>query len=104
MAIKTLDPYIAMKLIEGELDLVTPAQEARDKFYAAQSCPRCGGSCKKHGNFQTMFSGDDFIPKFLLECCACGEVFDPDTGIIVKLGNIGNAGKPAIPIINAKPR
>jgi hypothetical protein len=102
MQLKFLDPEVAMKLLEGHEDIITKAAEQREKFYAAQSCPRCGGSCVKHGDFRTMFTGDEPLPKFMLKCLACGEIFDPHTGLIVKTGNIAQALVPAVPILKTE--
>ena len=94
-SLEFLDPEIAQKLLEGHRDVVTAANEERDKFYAAQSCPRCGGNCRKLGDYHTMHTGDSALPKFYLQCLACGEEFDPHTGIILKTGNIAQAFVPA---------
>jgi len=94
-----LDPQITAKLIEGHKDVLTREAEKQESYYAAQSCPRCGGSCRKLGDYHKMYQGDDPLPDFYLECLACGEQFHPKTGIILKSGNIGNAFVPAVPII-----
>jgi hypothetical protein len=97
-----LDPRITAKLIEGHKDVLTQAAAEKESFYAAQTCPRCGGSCRKLGDYHHMYKGDEPLPDFYLECLACGEQFDPKTGIVLKGGNIGRAFVPAIPIINNK--
>lgn len=98
-SLEFLDPVIAQKLLEGHRDVLTEMSEEREKFYAAQTCPRCGGNCRKLGNYHTMYTGDDALPKYYLQCLACGEEFDPHTGITLKLGNVGKAVVPAIPIL-----
>jgi hypothetical protein len=98
-SLEFLDPEIAQKLLEGHKDVVTAASEERDGFYAAQSCPRCGGNCRKLGDYHTMYTGEGALPKFYLQCLACGEEFDPHSGIILKTGNVGKAVVPAYPII-----
>lgn len=99
MRLEFMDPDIVKKLLEGRADLVTQKTEERDAFYAAQVCPRCGGNCQKLGNYHTMHTGDGPLPKFCLRCLACGEEFDPHTGITLKLGNVAQAMVPAYPII-----
>ena len=99
MELKFLDPEVALKLLEGHKDVITGAAERREKFYGSQSCPRCGGSCRKTGDFRTMFTGDEPLAKFHLECLACGEVFDPHSGLIVRMGTVGQAFVPAVPIL-----
>lgn len=94
-SLEFLDPEIAQKLLEGHEDVVSARTEEQDKFYAAQSCPRCGGNCRKLGDYRTMHTGDEVLPKFYLQCLACGEEFDPHTGIVLKTGNIGQAFVPA---------
>jgi hypothetical protein len=99
MHLKFMDPKITRKLLEGHGDCLTKPAEEREKFYATYRCPRCGGACKKLGNYATMFTGDDPLPRFCLVCTACGEEFDPETGITLKLGNVGHAITPTIPIL-----
>jgi len=101
-SLEFLDAEIIQKLLEGHKDVITSASEKRDKFYAAQACPRCGGNCKKLGNYHTMYTGDEPLPKFYLMCLACGEEFDPHTGITIKLGNSSKAMVPGVPILGQK--
>lgn len=98
-SLEFMNPEVAKKLLEGQRDVMTPLSEDREKFYASQTCPRCGGNCRKLGNYHTMYTGDDALPKFYLQCLACGEEFDPHTGIILKTGNVGRAFVPAYPIV-----
>jgi len=99
MHLKFLDEDETKKLLEGAEDVITPAAEADSKFYASQNCPRCGGTCKKIGDFHRMFQQDGILPKFDMECIACGEQFDPRTGITIRIGNISKAIEPRIPIL-----
>ena len=100
MRLKFLDPEITRKLLEGQVDVLTPASEDREKFYASQVCVRCGGSCRKVGDSRTMYVDGDILPRFYLECLACGCEFNPHNGIIIKMGNLRQALEPAIPLIN----
>jgi len=103
MSLKFLDPEIIQKLIEGHEDVLSPLARENEKYYASQACPRCGGSCKKLADHRTMFNGDAPLPKFYLECLACGEQFDPHTGMIIRIGNVAKAVEPTTPIINSEP-
>jgi hypothetical protein len=100
MHLKYLDPEITRKLLEGHKDVISQAAEDRDKFYSTTSCPRCGGSCKKMGNYSTMYTADEPLPRFCLKCLACGEEFDPHSGLVLKPGNVGKAVVPSIPILS----
>lgn len=86
--------------MEGHEDVVTPAAKASERFYAAQSCIRCGGSCRKVGDVRTMFQQGEIMPQYRLECLACGCEFNPHSGMIVKMGNLGEALEPAVPLLD----
>lgn len=98
-SLEFLDPEITQKLLEGHQDVLTSATEERDKYYAAQTCPRCGGNCRKLGDYHAMYSGEESLPRFYLQCLACGEEFDPHTGIVLKIGNISRAFVPSYTIV-----
>ena len=94
-----MDPLITRKLLEGHQDILSGAAEQHEQFYSNQSCPRCSGGCRRVGDPQMMFREGQALPRYQLECLACGCVFDPHSGIIVEIGNIGQAIEPAIPIL-----
>ena len=98
-SLEFLDTEVAQKLLEGHKDVLTEEAAQSDEFYSAQSCPRCGASCRKIGDGRTLFSQKGMLPKFYLQCLACGCEFDPRSGLIHVLGNLGKAVEPAIPII-----
>ena len=98
MHLKFLDEEITRKLLEGHEDVLTPIAQETEKFYAAQTCPRCGGSCRKTGTKETFVQGE-MIARFHLQCLACGCEFSPHSGLITTLGNIAEAVEPAIPIL-----
>lgn len=102
MTLKFLDPQITAKLLEGHKDIITPLVQERETFYSAQSCPRCGGSCRKTGDARTMFRSDQPLPMFYLECLACGCEFNPENGVIITMGNVAQAVEPAYPIVGKK--
>jgi len=100
MDLEFLDPRITEKLLEGHKDTISPLAEEREKFYLSQSCPHCGGNAlDKRGSLNTLFRANDPLPRYQLLCENCGCLFDPHSGLILKLGNLGKAWIPAIPIL-----
>lgn len=100
MNLKFLDPTITQKLLEGYEDTLTPAAEAREKFYKGQTCPTCSGNAfSKSGDIRMMFRPDDPLPRYQLKCTNCGCLFDPHSGLVVTIGNRAKAWLPAIPIL-----
>lgn len=101
MSFKQLDPRITIKLLEGRRDVISPLAEKREKFYAEQECPNCGGNAlTKTGDTTTLFRNGDLLPRYLLSCDNCGCLFDPHSGIILSMGNKGRAYEPAIHILD----
>jgi len=100
MNLKTMDPHITLKLLEGRVDVITPLAAEREAFYQSQTCPQClGTSLKKTGDVRFMFRPGEALPRYWLECDGCRCVFDPHTGLVVKMGNIARSLEPAIPIL-----
>ena len=97
-----MDPEVVLKLLEGHKDVLTPAAEEQERIYG-RSCPRCGGACRRLASFHSMHTGQDPLPRFYLQCMACHEEFDPETGLTLKVGSIGLGVEPAIPIIKSAP-
>jgi hypothetical protein len=101
MLLKPMDPRITLKLLEGHPDTITQLAQEREKFYQSQSCPQCGGNAfVKRADSRILFTDEDPLPRFLLECSNCKGTFDPHSGIIVTMGNLGRAFKPTIPILD----
>lgn len=101
MAMKTLDPQITLKLLEGHEDILTPMAEEREKFYQGQICPSCGGNdFTKVGDSKTMIRDGDCLTRYLLKCNNCECLFDPHSGIQLTMGNLGKAYIPAVPILD----
>ena len=101
--LKLLDPRITLKLLEGHRDTITRAAAEREQFYKSQTCPQCGGNAfTKRSELRILFSPDDPLPRYLLECQNCGGIFDPHSGLIITMGNLGKAYVPAVPIIGSK--
>lgn len=100
MDLKPLDPRITLKLLEGRRDIITPLAQERERFYGAQQCPRCGGNANsKTGDPARLFVGGEALPRYQLRCDNCSCLFDPFSGIVLEMGNLGEAFKPTIPIL-----
>lgn len=100
MDLKTLDPRITLKLLEGREDVITPLAQEREQFYKSQRCPRCDGNAtSKTGDPRRLFVDGEALPRYQLSCDNCGCLFDPFSGIILTMGNLGKAYEPAIPIL-----
>jgi hypothetical protein len=97
MALRTLDPDIVRKLIDGVEDVITPAAESEAELYKSARCPRCfqSGYCVKRVDPPKVVmtrSGPElvqspFVPNKLLtegyaKCTNCETEFCPRTGII----------------------
>ena len=101
MHLKPANPLVILKLLEGRKDVIGPLAKARDEFYQSQSCIRCGGnSLIKKANAATLFHANDPIPRYLLECQDCECTFDPHTGLLLTMGNIGKAFQPIVPLLD----
>ena len=100
MAIEELDPEIARQLLEGHKDEITGLSREREQFYQDQICPTCYGAFFiKVDNPPTRFSPNDPLPRYLLKCTACNCLFNPHSGIILTMGNLGEPLEPAVPLI-----
>jgi hypothetical protein len=86
-----LDAEIVLKMLEGYENELEPEQKGLDAFYRQFRCPRCKGPCLKHFlSTDHAFGGETAVPRSGLKCTLCDCVFDPHTGLIVSLGNLGN--------------
>lgn len=100
MHLKFMDPEVTLKLLEEYKDTLTPLAEAREKFYQDQVCPRCSSTAlQKQGDANTIFRANDPIARYCLLCQDCQCVFDPHSGLLIKMGNLGDAYEPAVPIL-----
>jgi hypothetical protein len=100
MNLKPMDPRITLKLLEGQKDVITPMAQERDQFYKDQSCPQCGGNAMtKTGDPNRLFRDGKPLAYYQLECDNCGCLFDPHTGLVIKMGNVANAFEPAVPLL-----
>lgn len=93
---KELDPEIAAKMIKGYEDTLSPMVQRELDFVHGQLCPRCGGNVIPEYDVRRQLKGGP--PRPLARCGECRCLFDPYSGILLEMGNLGNL-EPAIPII-----
>lgn len=100
MSLRLLDPQVTLKLLEGHKDVITPLATRREEFYQSQTCPQClGNSFKKTGDARFMFRSGEALPRYWLECSGCGCLFDPHSGLVIRMGNLAKGLEPALPIL-----
>lgn len=87
-----LDPAEVRRLLAGHPDELSGEKLKMDAYYRQHQCPRCGGKCDRAflGEHHA-FAKDSgwLLPRSGLKCCLCDCVFDPHSGVIVSLGNVG---------------
>lgn len=81
-----LDPDEVRRLLVGHEDILTPLVKKEETFRRHVPCPTCGS----YGHQSTLnakqpFSPGKLLPNVLL-VCTCGTEFEPNSGIIVKVG------------------
>jgi rubredoxin len=99
MPFKEMDPELALRLIEGYQDEITPAVEAQEaklrKFY----CPRCKGGLQKEFDIRTCFKPDEILAQPLLRCRNCGYLIDPATRVVIEFGDASKIPVESSPLI-----
>ena len=101
MELKPLDPEVILRMLVGHKDIITPMAQEREKFYQSQSCPHCGGATfTKHATSADIFRGNDPLARYQLICQDCDCLFDPHSGLVLKLGNRAKAWGPPVPLID----
>ena len=103
-----MDPELALKLIEGYENELDPEAKKQEAFYRQMACPRCGGNCEKAFiSAEHTFGDGALIPRSGMRCTLCDCLFDPHTGVILELGNVGKiparVGAGLTPYISNKP-
>lgn len=93
---KELDPKIAQRMIEGHEDVLSEQVQRELDFVNQQSCPRCCGNVIPEHDVRRMIKGGP--PRPLARCGECECLFDPYSGLLLEMGNLGKL-EPAIPII-----
>jgi hypothetical protein len=87
MVFKELDPVLALKIVEGYINELEPANKALDAFYRQFKCKRCGGPCRKEFVPGHMYADpDSLVARACLRCPNCKLLFDPHSGILVEIG------------------
>jgi hypothetical protein len=75
---------------QGE-DILSGEARKEDAYLRQFACIRCGGNTTKaFPGIRQVYSGG-LMPKMNLKCTACGCEFDPRTGVLLNLGNVGEA-------------
>lgn len=86
MPFHVLNPDLVRHLLQGEVDELTSANDARLEKIRKTPCPRCGASLHPIINARDVFSSRDPLPR-LLATCNCGFEQDAETGLIVDRGS-----------------
>jgi rubredoxin len=99
MALKTMDPAIARRLIEAEVDVITPAAKLDAELFKYCQCPVCGnqGADKvtmpprivqnddgTMGVLRSPFSTSSPTIQGHARCPVCRTEYSPRTGVIIK--------------------
>ena len=100
-AMKFMDPKETLKLLEGAVDVITPAVEARRKHFEKARCPACGGRVHSEVWVEDLsrMRADEVVPYGRARCAACGCLFDPDTGLVYQKGDITQMVEPSDSLI-----
>lgn len=83
MAIKEMDPDLARKLLEGQVDVLTPLTQKENEVFSSVACPHCSSSeVQVFVNRAAPFSKGSPLPNKLMKCLGCEAEFNPRNGII----------------------
>jgi len=101
MAFKEMDPELVLKAIEGYQNELEPAKNVQDAFYRQAECPRCGSRHVERAfiSVDHAFSSEDLLPRSGMKCALCDCLFDPHTGLILELGNVGKIKERVLPAL-----
>jgi len=91
MIFKTLPHEVVLKALEGQEDILTPAQKENEAFFRRLSCVSCGGEVmpiihpvmNKETGQRSPFRAGGVLPNYLAKCKVCETEFEPYTGIQV---------------------
>jgi hypothetical protein len=85
---KEMDPELALKLIEGYQDELTPQARTLEAFYRQFRCPRCKGELQKEFDTRHTFSDPDTaVGRALLRCPTCAFLIDPHSNLVLESGS-----------------
>ncbi len=93
-----MDPELALRLIEGYQDELSPEAKKQETFYRQFRCKNCQTELQQEIDAKTCFRNGAILPKALLRCALCGYLVDPETGLILSSGNPAKVPE-EIPII-----
>lgn len=81
----TMDPELAMSLIDGYENELEGELRKLEAFYRQFTCPKCRSSMAKELNSLHTFSDPEtLVPRSLLRCTSCDLLLDPHTGLILQ--------------------
>jgi hypothetical protein len=85
-----MPPEVIEKILEGYEDALEPEWRKQEAFYRQFACPRCEGRCEKAFiSIKHAFGDGALVARSGLQCTLCSCLFDPHSGLIVNLGNMG---------------
>lgn len=87
MRFHSLPPGLASRLLDDEVDELSPLVEARNYSIKSRPCLRCKGNMHPSLLVEHAFSPHDPLPRMVGRCVDCGLVLDPQTNLILSTGN-----------------
>lgn len=110
--LKEMNQELIKAIVSKEVDLLTPLIEADQEIYNDAACPRCGGGITKERDLNRdmklledgsiVSTSTRPIPRYLCRCLECRCLFDPFSGLLLEMGNLGEVRPPSIPILSTK--
>jgi hypothetical protein len=85
MIFKPMKTEDVLKALEGQENVLKPAVEAHERYFAKLRCHRCGSAVHPILNPKQLFREGSILPNYLAECSSCKCQFEPYTLIEVKL-------------------
>ncbi|MHA2333080.1 MAG: hypothetical protein ACXAEU_13755, partial [Candidatus Hodarchaeales archaeon] len=104
MRFKEMKRKDVLKILESQTDILTPLAEADNKIYKDALCPRCGSESYPLIRTEDLIEVDKKtgeiigvghrlanrpIPRKLCKCLRCKCLYDPFSGLILEMGNLG---------------
>jgi len=85
---KEMDQELAMKLIEGYEDVLTPELRRLDSLYRTFNCPRCKCALQKEFDARHAYADPAVMnARALLRCSNCKYLVDPHSNLVVEYGD-----------------
>lgn len=101
MTYHVLHPDLARHLLEGEVDEVSSAHDARIAKIKAMPCPRCHTALQPRLDARVPFSEHSPLPR-MVAICECGVELDVETGLVIDRGSAAKVVDP-LPLITEQP-